>query len=491
MILLAIIIIFITLVSYYFHRKHQFFVNLGIPHEPGYFPFGSWKVWTAFMGKASLFQIPEELYDKYPNDRVFGYFKPFGKPVFVIKDYELAKRVMIKDFDHFVDRGFLHVHPESNPYMKYSMTIQNGEAWRVARGYVTPLFTSGKLKTMYPLITETVQSMVEYLKKRNGQEIDGKDIFEKYTIELLGDLGCGVKAQIFKEGANEFYERSKLLVGTGDAKLLDVMRFVFILLFPDLSYNLKMKLIGDEDLDYFVQFIQKRIDMRNNEQVRRNDFIDLLMDSVRENAIEEVDKFVICNSFVLFFVGSDTSSGALALICNYLAVHPNVQDKLFDELSDAENLDYNTLTNLKYMTCIIMEATRLMNFNFFTRRCTKEYTIPELKLTIPLDTDVAITCGKLMREEELFLGNPLMFDPERHVSNASMTSANFLPFGIGPRSCIGMRLANIIIRTALAHLVLNFKIEPTENTDRNWSFEPKSPGGIAKNELVYKIVQRE
>ena len=182
MILLAIITIFISLVSYYIHRKHQFFVNLGIPHEPGYFPFGSWKVWIAFMGKASLFQIPEELYDKYPNDKVFGYFKPFGKPVFVIKDYELAKRVMIKDFNHFVDRGFLHVHPESNPYMKYSVTIQNGEEWRVARGYITPLFTSGKLKTMSPLITETVLNMVEYLKERNGQEIDGKDIFEKYTI---------------------------------------------------------------------------------------------------------------------------------------------------------------------------------------------------------------------------------------------------------------------------------------------------------------------
>ena len=44
--------------------------------------------------------------------------------------------------------------------MKYSLTFQNGEKWRQARGYVTPLFTSGKLKTMHPLITETVENMV-------------------------------------------------------------------------------------------------------------------------------------------------------------------------------------------------------------------------------------------------------------------------------------------------------------------------------------------
>ena len=184
MITVTIIIIFISLVLYYFHRKFQYFSYLGIPHEPGYFPFESKKVWTAFMGKGSLFQISEELFDKYPQEKVFGYFKPFGKPVLVIKDYDLAKRVMVKDFDHFVDRGFFQVHPETNPYMKYSLTFQNGEKWRQARGYVTPLFTSGKLKTMHPLITETVENMVEYLKKRNGQEIDGKDIFEKYIVGM-------------------------------------------------------------------------------------------------------------------------------------------------------------------------------------------------------------------------------------------------------------------------------------------------------------------
>ena len=261
--------------------------------------------------------------------------------------------------------------------------------------------------------------------------------------ELLGDLGCGVKPQIFSDGPNEFYERSKPLVGSGDAKLSDVMRFLFIMLCPDFSYHMKTKMFNDEDLDYFVQFMAKRIEMREN-GVRRNDFIDLLMDSVKENGIEEVDKFVICNSFLLFFVGSDTTSGVLALICNYLAVHPNVQEKLYEEINDVTDLDYNALNNFKYMTSVIMEATRLMNFNFFMRKCTKKYSIPELNLTIPVGMEINVTCGNLMREQELYPDNPEQFDPERHGENASMTSSNFLAFGMGPRNCIGMRLANIM-----------------------------------------------
>ena len=165
------------------------------------------------------------------------------------------------------------------------------------------------------------------------------------------------------------------------------MRFLVIILFPELSYKFKTRLFVEEDLDYFVQFMLQRIDMRKTQNVRRNDFIDLLLDSVQENAIEEVEKFVVCNSFVLFFVGSDTSSGALALICHYLSLHPNIQDKLYQEITEAQEqhpeLDYQVLTSLKYMTCIIMETTRIMGLNFFTRKCTKDYYIPELNLNIP------------------------------------------------------------------------------------------------------------
>ena len=94
-----------------------------------------------------------------------------------------------------------------------------------------------------------------------------------------------------------------------------------------------------------------------------------------------------------------------------------------------------------------------------------------------------------MKQEELYPGNPMDFDPDRHLENPSMTSSNFLAFGIGPRSCIGMRLASIMIRAALAQFVLNFKVEPSINTNKNWSFQPKQ-FGIAANEIVYRIVQR-
>ena len=96
---------------------------------------------------------------------------------------------------------------------------------------------------------------------------------------------------------------------------------------------MKTRMFLEEDLDYFAKLIQQRIDMRKTQNVRRNDFIDLLLDSVQENAIEEVEKFVICNSFVLFFVGSDTSSGNYKTVVKKFIENVDFASKTLPKLS--------------------------------------------------------------------------------------------------------------------------------------------------------------
>ena len=115
MILLTLTLIVCTLTWLYMRKKHNYFKEHNIEYAPGYFPFGSSLVWKVFSGKESLLQIPDDYYDQFPNAKAFGFFKPFGDPVLVIKDLELSQRIMVKDFDHFVDRNFF----KPNPKCKY------------------------------------------------------------------------------------------------------------------------------------------------------------------------------------------------------------------------------------------------------------------------------------------------------------------------------------------------------------------------------------
>ena len=60
----------------YFRKKHKYFKNANIPHAPGYFPFGSSLVWKCFSGKESLLQVADNYFDKFPETKVFGFYKP-------------------------------------------------------------------------------------------------------------------------------------------------------------------------------------------------------------------------------------------------------------------------------------------------------------------------------------------------------------------------------------------------------------------------------
>lgn len=68
-----------------------------------------------------------------------------------VTDEELIKTVLIKDFDYMVDRREFKMH---NEYLDNMMTQLEGEQWRAMRALMTPVFTSGKLKNMLPIVNK-------------------------------------------------------------------------------------------------------------------------------------------------------------------------------------------------------------------------------------------------------------------------------------------------------------------------------------------------
>ena len=70
----------------------------------GYFPFGGKGTWQLLTAKIAFSNLTNHIYTDYPNDKIVGTYGPFGSQVLVVRDLELAKHVLIKDFDHFVDR---------------------------------------------------------------------------------------------------------------------------------------------------------------------------------------------------------------------------------------------------------------------------------------------------------------------------------------------------------------------------------------------------
>ena len=91
------------------------------------------------------------------KEKMFGvYGHPDKDSCLMINDMDIAKRMLIKDFDHFVDRGNfglnLDPHDEIDKIFANTFLLMKGDQWKTTRNIISPVFSTGKMKLMFPLI---------------------------------------------------------------------------------------------------------------------------------------------------------------------------------------------------------------------------------------------------------------------------------------------------------------------------------------------------
>jgi len=180
-------------------------------------------------------------------------------------------------------------------------------------------------------------------------------------------------------------------------------------------------------------------------------------------------------AFCYFFAGNDTTAAALTFVLYFLTKHPEHQEKLYQEIKDAiddndgnENLNYDQLFSLEFMDKVIKESLRLWSFNFMDRVCTKDYRLEDYFYTIPKGMIVQNSIDAVYHDSNLY-SNPFEFDPEANFQDSSLFSPTYFAFGQGPRSCLGMRFALSMIRTALVQILSHYELVPNENTVKDVS----------------------
>nr|AKH03529.1 cytochrome P450 3081A1 [Paracyclopina nana] len=501
---------------YYLHIKNKmrYFEKIGLPHEPGTFPFGSDISWKMLAGKFSIVSLAEEVYRRFPKVKVAGYYSTFGDPVVVVNDYDIAKRILIKDFDHFVDRRPMVTNPKSNKYVVKMLTMMRGDQWKATRHAVSPFFTSGRLRAILPSVDQVNDELMDYLSNlADLQSVEIKDILLYSMVEVLSMVGCGVKPNIMKNpGENVLFQEFKKATGAAQNGTA-MLKFVLLIFFPKLFYNLNIPLQDPKTMAFFADIIRKSMKERKE---KKNDLIDCMLDVAKnmEQSMEEADEeaeetdldksakihtvgkmvaqfsdeeletLIISQGLLFFQAGSDTTSSSLSMILYFLSFHQDVQEKLHREIRDAiddnsgdEHLSYATLNSLKYMEAVVKECLRHWGISFIERSCNKDYYIPEVNLTIRPGTLVQVPGGSIMMESRFF-PDPEKFDPDLHFgSDVSMNPTTFFSFGQGPRSCIGVRFAWILMRATLARLLSTYKFLPGPNMKPTFEIDPKSTSG--------------
>lgn len=189
--------------------------------------------------------------------------------------------------------------------------------------------------------------------------------------------------------------------------------------------------------------------------------------------------------------------------CLYeLAKNQKVQQKVHEEIdrvlksTGSDGITYEMMNELKYLECCIDETLRKYPIvPLLFRKCTEDYKIPETNLTIPKGKSVMIPVLGYHRDPDIY-ENPMEFRPERFLNSSNgapdVKGLFYLPFGDGPRNCIGMRMGKLTAKLALVIVLSRFSIEFADASMAKEELElhPKQFLLIALKDFNLKVTQR-
>ncbi|CAG9791115.1 unnamed protein product [Diatraea saccharalis] len=492
MILIALLLILLTALYYYGTRNHNYWKNKGVKHDKPIPFFGTNA--KNYLLRKSLTEMCVEAYQKYPEEKVVGTYMS-SHPSLVLRDPEIIKQVLTTDFLYFYGRGLNFNEDVIEPLLR-NLFFADGDIWRLLRQRITPAFTSGKLRAMFPLIIERAEKLQSRTTAAavEGRSIDARDLMARYTTDFIGACGFGLDADSLSDENSAF---RKLGIKIFHLSLLDSLVIFLHDLVPGLLKHVKIL----EDVELEVANIVKAIlKQRNYQPSGRNDFIDLLLECknkgiLRGQSIERSkpdgtpeetsvvldDELMAAQVFVFFAAGFETSSSATSFTLHQLAFHPEVQKKVQEDIDRVlakhnNKLSYDAIKEMTYLDWAFKEGMRMFpSLGYLIRKCTKKYTFPHINLTIDPEVRVFVPLQAL-HMDPLYFDNPEEFRPERfdpEVFNNSLKDI-YLPFGVGPRACIGERLGHMQSLAGLAAVLSRFSVRPAPETVRHHRVIPQS-----------------
>ena len=151
------------LIGLYFYatRNFKFWKELGVPYVKPTLFFGNLKECT--LQKTTIGEQLQRIYKEHSDKPYVGIFS-FDKPSLLVRDLELVKNILVKDFQNFIDRIF-SVEERFDPLFGNILGILKGQLWRHLRTNLTPVFTSRKMKMMFCLVETCGKELADCLEK--------------------------------------------------------------------------------------------------------------------------------------------------------------------------------------------------------------------------------------------------------------------------------------------------------------------------------------
>lgn len=282
--LLILFTVLVLSVYYYLVRINSYWKDRGVPYEKPLPFFGNF--YDIALGNVNPTEYFANLYKKFDGS-YFGIYA-MTKPMLVLKDPEIIKRVLIKDFKSFADRFFV-ADEKIDPIFTNSLMVVKNPLWKTLRAKLSPFFTSGKLKMMFSLIKECGDNMEEHVKKNLHKTLDMKEVCAKFASNMIATCAFGIEANCFEAENSEFRVAGRRIFNLSKTTSFKRISYVFGHTVVKL---LRFKFVDGLAASFLGKTLWQTIREREEKQIVRNDLVDILIKLKNQNNPD--DDFQLC-----------------------------------------------------------------------------------------------------------------------------------------------------------------------------------------------------
>ncbi|CAF1125621.1 unnamed protein product [Adineta steineri] len=531
-ILIALLLVVIVIYLWNIRKAYDFFIRLKIPGPPPTFFFGNILDITKTRGTSIAIK---EWGNKYGH--IFGYFAGHT-PILVLSDPDVLQDVFVKSFSKFHSR---RPSPIVNQQAKdVSLFNAFGLRWKRQRFVINPTFSSSKLKQMSPLIHRSIDMLMTKMNEQyeRGEPFDIYTYFKRFTMDTIWSCGFGLDTDMQNNINDPYLLNSQLIFAQNKLRrvaiilfmLLSEWRKVLAFLFRSINFTrywlrryipVTKRFFKESPATWIMKQAHEMIEKRKEiGHTGRTDLLQLMLASMSDEdfiqdrpasfekigdtevetpLIRKITKHEIsANIFLFMIAGYETTSTALSYATYILATHPEEQRKLqehidahFDPETEHSMPTYENVLEMDYLDMFIRETLRMFPIvpAAINRESTEEFCIENFGI-VPKGTLITIDIYNLHFNPDLWGPlDPQEFHPERFATKRH--PMGWIPFGAGPRNCVGMRFALLEMKMLLVRLLKTYSlIDCGEKTHKPFE-QLQETFVITPSELCVRLQRRD
>ena len=388
----------------------------------------------------------------YEEDVIQSNF--FGRSSFILNTPDAIKHVLVDNWENYTrtPTGFRVL----RPMLGQGLLIAEGRAWKHQRRTLAPAFTPRAVSSLVPHMVNVTDETITELKAKSNAPINLREAMQRMTLDIAGRTMFSFGMEHHGATLRDF------VMEYGDQLARPHLLDLALPLWFKTPQDFRRAQFRKRWTAFVAMLMAERRAAGKNEGAPPRDLFEL-MEAARdpETGRAFTDAQLGDEVATMILAGHETTATALFWALYLLALDPSTQDEIATEVKNAgDTLD---LEQLKFTRAVVDETMRLYPSAFLIARAARAPdTVAGRKVKAK---DVILMAPWILHRHEKLWQDPNAFMPQRFMApNPPPDRFAYLPFGAGPRVCIGAHFAQVEATLALARLIGAFRVELVDRT---------------------------